>query len=132
MKQHTVIGGQILGNSDSEILQISERIAITHHEKYDGTGYPYGVKGDSIPLEGKIVAIADVFDALTSPRCYKPAFPVEKALAIIKEGSGTHFDPSVVEAFLKGLEEILKVREKFSNEELAMAKQKEAAGNSGS
>lgn len=117
IKKHTVFGAQILANSDSGILQLSEKIALAHHEKYDGSGYPYGLKGDEISMEGRIVAVADVFDALTSKRCYKPAFAIEKALAIIKEGKGTHFDPQCVEAFLKGLEEILQIRERFSNED---------------
>ncbi|RME04722.1 MAG: HD domain-containing protein [Planctomycetota bacterium] len=113
MKKHTLIGAEILGNSDSKVLQLSEKIALSHHEKMDGSGYPYGLKGEQIPLEARIVAVADVFDALTSPRCYKPPFPVPKALEIIKEESGAHFDPRCVEAFLKGLEEILEIKKKY-------------------
>ncbi len=122
MKKHTLIGAEILSHSDSDILQLSEKIALSHHEKYDGSGYPYGVSGESIPMEARIVAVADVFDALTSKRCYKPAFSVEKAVSIIQESSGSHFDPKVVEAFLKGLPKILTVKNKYSDQELEKEK----------
>ncbi len=113
MKRHTVYGAQILSKSKEPLLQMSERIAISHHEKYDGSGYPNLVKGEDIPIEGRMVALADVFDALTTKRCYKEPWPVEKAMALIREGSGKHFDPKVVEAFEKILEDALKVRAKF-------------------
>ena len=115
MKTHTIIGAQILSQSDNEILKLSEKIALTHHEKYDGSGYPNKIKGEEIPIEGRIVAVADVFDALTSPRCYKPPFPVEKALSIIKEGSGTHFDSKCVDAMLSGLKRILEVKSQYKD-----------------
>jgi putative two-component system response regulator len=88
MQKHTVIGGKILTRARSPILQASEVIALTHHEKWDGTGYPGGVKGDAIPLHGRIAAIADVFDALTSKRCYKPPFSNDEAVGIVRQGSG--------------------------------------------
>ncbi len=100
MKNHPRIGAHILGNSRMGVLKLAETIALTHHEKFDGTGYPQGLKGDAIPLAGRIVAVADVFDALMTKRCYKPAFSLEVATDIIVKGSGTHFDPAVVNAFM--------------------------------
>lgn len=114
MKQHPIIGAAIMANAGSELLQMAERIALTHHEKWNGTGYPNGLAGDAIPLEGRIVAIADVFDAVTSRRCYKPAFALEKSIGILKEGSGQHFDPGLVEAFLSIESEILAIREHYA------------------
>jgi putative two-component system response regulator len=103
MRNHSAIGASILGEHPSELMQMAHRIAITHHEKWDGTGYPNGLKGTGIPIEGRIVAIADVFDALTSERPYKSAWTVEAALAFLEEKSGSHFDPTLVTLFL-GLE----------------------------
>ncbi len=100
MCEHTVMGAKILAGSTDELIQMAERIAITHHERWDGNGYPNKIGGEAIPLEGRITAVADVFDALTSARVYKPPFPIEKAFAILEEDSGTHFDPAVVEAFM--------------------------------
>jgi HD-GYP domain-containing protein (c-di-GMP phosphodiesterase class II) len=113
MKNHTIYGAQILKNSKYEIIRKSEVIAISHHEKWNGNGYPYGLAGEEIPVEGRIVAIADVFDALSSKRCYKPAFPIEKVVDIIKKDTGTHFDPSVTEAFFHGYDDIMKVYDKY-------------------
>ena len=113
MKKHTEIGARILAGSDVPLLQMSERIALCHHEKWDGTGYPRGLHAEEIPIEGRIVALADVFDALTSKRCYKPAFTVEKALEIIREGQAKHFDPRCVEAFLSALGEVLEIKKEF-------------------
>jgi HD-GYP domain-containing protein (c-di-GMP phosphodiesterase class II) len=110
MKNHTVIGGKILENAKAEILKVSCKIAVTHHEKWDGSGYPNGLKGENIPLYGRIVAVADVFDALTTQRCYKPAFPIEESIEIIREGRGRHFDPQVVEAFEKNREKFMAVK----------------------
>ena len=93
---------------------MSEEIALTHHEKWDGSGYPRGMKGENIPLTGRIVALADVFDALTTKRCYKPAFSLEESMKIIKEGTGRHFDPQVVQAFNNSIEKILAVKAQFS------------------
>ncbi|MBL6995455.1 HD domain-containing phosphohydrolase [Desulfobacula sp.] len=116
MKQHTSIGGKILGGSDSEYIKRAEVIALTHHEKWDGSGYPRGLKGTDIPLAGRITAIADVFDALMSKRPYKEPFSLEKSFAIIQEGKGSHFDPEVVEAFFAIEKEILVIKETFRDE----------------
>lgn len=110
MNTHTTIGGEIIGKSEIQLLQMAKVIAETHHEKWDGTGYPLGLKETEIPIEGRIVAIADVFDALVSERPYKKAWPVEDALQLIKENRGKHFDPAVVDAFLNRLDEILRIR----------------------
>ncbi len=115
MQNHTVFGAKILENAKAELLKVSEVIALTHHEKWDGSGYPRGLKGESIPLSGRIVALADVFDALTTKRCYKPAFSLEESMKIIKEGTGRHFDAKVVQAFNDNIEKILAVKAQFSN-----------------
>ena len=99
MKTHTAIGGAILAKSRSEILKMAEEIALSHHEKWDGGGYPGALSGEEIPLSGRIVAICDVLDALTSERPYKSAWPLADALEEIKRLSGSHFDPSLVEKF---------------------------------
>ncbi len=106
MKQHTVIGAEILADSECRFIQAGQRIALTHHEKWDGSGYPEGLAGSGIPIEGRITAIADVFDALTTRRPYKEAFSREKALRIVADGRGTHFDPDVTDAFFELKEEI--------------------------
>lgn len=116
MKQHTIMGGRILEESAAGFIKLGEIVALTHHEKWDGTGYPTGLKGKKIPLVGRIVAIADVFDALTSKRPYKEAFSLEKSHKIIKEGRGTHFDPDVVDAFFASQEKLLAIKEKFKDE----------------
>jgi len=115
MKQHTIMGARILAGSSSPLLSMAEEIAISHHEKYDSSGYPYGVMGENIPLVGRIVAIADVFDALLTPRVYKPAFDLDNTLTIMKEGKGKHFDPNLVDAFFDILDEILTIKEDYSN-----------------
>jgi len=97
---------QILKGASADFIKLAETIAMNHHEKWDGSGYPHGVKGPDIPLAARIVAIADVFDALTSERPYKKPFPLEKAMTIIKESRGTHFDPEVVDAFCSIEDEI--------------------------
>jgi putative two-component system response regulator len=117
MRQHTTIGGAILEGSDQGYIKLAEVIALTHHERFDGTGYPRGLKGRSIPLAGRIVAIADVFDALMSKRPYKEPFPLDKSLGIIKEGRGNHFDPDVVDAFFDILDDVLDVRKRYRDEE---------------
>ena len=116
MKQHTVIGGKILEGSKTGFIRLAEVIALTHHEKWDGSGYPLGLKGKQIPRIGQIVAIGDVFDALTSKRPYKEAFSVEKSLKIIEESRGTHFDPRVVDAFMAILDEILAIKSRYQDE----------------
>ena len=100
MKAHTSIGGRILGESDFRILQMATEIALTHHERWDGTGYPARLRGEDIPISGRIVAVADAFDAMTHARPYKEAFPVDRAVAEIERCSGTQFDPRVVAVFM--------------------------------
>ncbi|MEA2492699.1 MAG: cyclic di-GMP phosphodiesterase [Thermoleophilaceae bacterium] len=99
MQAHTTIGAEILSGSEFAILRTAEVIAATHHERWDGAGYPKGIAGDEIPLAGRLVAVADVFDALVHERPYKPAWPLERALEEIRSLGGTHFDPDVVAAF---------------------------------
>ncbi len=117
MKTHAVIGANILEGDDSELMKCAGEIALTHHEKWDGSGYPYGLSGAAIPLVGRIAALADVFDALTSVRPYKEAWTVEAAVDLIKENRGTHFDPELVAVFLEQLPGILKIRDQFSEPE---------------
>jgi response regulator RpfG family c-di-GMP phosphodiesterase len=100
MKTHATIGGDILSGSGSELILLAQTIALTHHEHWDGGGYPLGLQGEEIPLPGRICAICDVFDALLSARPYKDPWPLERAIAEIALQSGTHFDPGLVEAFL--------------------------------
>jgi len=100
VRRHTTAGAAILAGSASPVLQMAEEIALTHHERWDGLGYPAGLRGRDIPLAGRIVAVADVFDALISERPYKDAWPVERAVAEIAAQAGRHFDPGVVAAFL--------------------------------
>lgn len=115
MERHTVYGGKILSNSTSKLMKMAEVVALTHQEKYDGTGYPYQLKGEEIPIEGRVVALGDVFDALTSKRCYKPSFSFEKTLDIIKEGRGKHFDPNCVDALFKCLDKVKQVMEEYAD-----------------
>ena len=114
MKTHAVIGANILEGDSSELLTLAREIALTHHEKWDGSGYPNGLKGEAIPLSGRLVAIADVFDALTSERPYKKAWSVEAALDYIRENRGTHFDPAIVDLFLGVIPEILAIRARYA------------------
>ena len=113
MKQHTTIGAKILAGSDAEFIRLGGVIALTHHERWDGKGYPKGLKGSEIPLVGRITAIADVLDARISKRPYNEAFPVEKSLAIIRENRGSHFDPEVADAFFAISDEILAIKKKY-------------------
>jgi putative two-component system response regulator len=113
MKLHTVIGAKILSDSDAELLKLGGIIALSHHEKWDGSGYPNGLKGKAIPIEGRIAAIADVFDALTSRRPYKEPFSLEKSLVIIRRWRESYFDPDVVDAFIAIQDEILSIKEEF-------------------
>lgn len=106
MKKHTNIGAEILKGSSAEYIKLAETIAYYHHERWDGTGYPEGLKGEEIPLSARIVAVVDVFDALISERPYKVAFPLQKAFDIIESEKGIHFDPKVVDVFFDSIEEI--------------------------
>lgn len=109
-KRHADIGARILGNTRSPLLTMAGRIAITHHEKWDGSGYPLALAGEAIPLEGRIIAVADVFDALSSRRPYKPAFPLDKCFSIMEAERGKHFDASILDAFLQTKSEIVEVQ----------------------
>ena len=109
MRTHTRIGADILKNSMSPLLRAARTIALTHHEKYDGSGYPDGLSGTAIPLYGRIAAVADVFDALTSLRPYKPAWEMERAAAFIRDGAGSHFDPACVRAFFMDWDAVLDI-----------------------
>lgn len=115
MRQHAVIGYEILKNSTSPVLQMAAEIALNHHEKFDGSGYPHGKSGDDIPISGRMVAVADVFDALTSARPYKAAWPLEKAREYLLEGRGSHFDPECVDRFLECWSDILEIRSIYSD-----------------
>ena len=117
MKSHVEIGADILSGHGSPVMKLAREIAMTHHEKWDGTGYPNGVAGEDIPIEGRIAAVCDVFDALTSARPYKEAWPVEKAAAFIEEQAGNHFDPDLASKFLEILPEVLKLRDEYPDED---------------
>ena len=121
MKTHTSIGGDTLRAIDKEhpgndFIRMGIAIADNHHEKWDGTGYPLGKKGEDIPLSARILALADVYDALTSSRCYKEAFSHEKSKGIIIESRGQHFDPDIVDAFLRCEQPFLEIRNRFQDE----------------
>lgn len=113
MKTHVDIGVEILAGSNSSLMEMAAEVAQNHHEKWDGSGYPRGLTGEDIPLTGRIVAIADVFDALTTERPYKKAWPVEEAVEFLKGQSGKHFEPRLVEHFLEILPEVLKIRSQY-------------------
>jgi putative two-component system response regulator len=114
---HTNIGGSILKGAKAPVLQKSRIVALTHHEKFDGTGYPRGLKGEKIPLEGRITILADVFDALSSKRVYKEAMAEAEVLRILTEGRGTHFDPAILDVFLGSLEEARRIQGRYSDRE---------------
>ncbi len=114
MKTHTKIGAEILSGSSWDLLVVAEMIALTHHEKWDGSGYPNGLKGEEIPLEGRIVALCDVFDALTSERPYKDAWSVEKTMEFMEGQSGIHFDPKLLTLFKNILPEMIEIKEKYA------------------
>lgn len=117
MKQHAGIGYEILKDSASPMLQMAAQIAWSHHEKWNGSGYPRALAGEDIPLVGRIVAVADVFDALTSERPYKPAWSVEEAVAHMKEQRGQHFDPACLDAFLSDFDAVLDIRARYRDED---------------
>lgn len=116
-RRHVQMGASILDEEESPLLRMASRIALTHHEKWDGTGYPFGISGEQIPIEGRITAVADVFDALSSRRPYKPAFPLEKCFSILLEGRGTQFDAKVLDAFLSRRDEIVAIQMQLSDSE---------------
>ncbi|HCT98615.1 MAG TPA: two-component system response regulator [Methylococcaceae bacterium] len=115
MKQHAENGYTILSDSESRLIAVAATMALTHHEKFDGSGYPKGLKGEDIPLYGRIVAVADVFDALTSPRPYKRAWTLEEASQFLKENSGSHFDPQCVEAFFNVWDAVLAIHARYQD-----------------
>ena len=116
MRQHPKFGYDIIGEHSSELLQMARQVAYTHHEKWDGTGYPRGLSGEEIPLPGRIVAIADVFDALTSVRPYKGAWTLEKTLDFLQSESGKHFEPRLIDQFMASLADILRVKEQYQEQ----------------
>ena len=134
MQQHCIFGCEILGpltskeeahascenwaamdEDGNELLDLARMLALLHHERWDGTGYPFGLAGEAIPLEARIVAVIDTYDALASERPYKKAFPEETCLQIIRESSGSHFDPQVVDAFFRNIDSIRTIRSKWSD-----------------
>lgn len=117
MKRHAMLGYEILKGSSSKVLQAGAEIARAHHEKFDGSGYPSGIKGKDIPLFSRIVAVADVFDALTSERPYKKAWTLERAASHIKAYSGSHFDPECVAVFFEHWDAVLDIRQRFQDED---------------
>ncbi len=117
MQRHTLIGHEILSRSHAPLFELAAEVALHHHERWDGTGYPHGLAGERIPESARIVAIADVFDALASRRPYKEAWPVEVVVAKIEEGRGTHFDPAMVDAFQASLPTILEVKAYWDRQE---------------
>ena len=114
MKTHASIGGKLLAGDDSALMSMAREIALTHHEKWDGSGYPNGLAGAAIALSGRLAALADVFDALTSERPYKKAWTVEAAVQLIQDTSGKHFDPALVKVFMQELPKILQIRERYA------------------
>ncbi len=117
MKQHTTFGYRTLRDTGFPLLDIAGIIAWTHHERWDGSGYPRGLAGDAIPIEGRIVAIADVYDALTTKRVYKPAFTVEHSCNILREGKGKHFDPVLLDCFFRRFDEVREIHRRFPDAE---------------
>jgi putative two-component system response regulator len=118
MKQHALFGYEILKGSSSKVLSAGAEIARAHHEKFDGSGYPDGLRGEHIPIFSRIVAVADVFDALTSERPYKKAWTLERAAEHIKSSAGTHFDPKCVSVFFANWDKVLEIRQRFNDEHL--------------
>jgi len=116
MKQHTVIGAKALAEGNSELLRVAHLVALSHHERWDGRGYPQGLHGADIPIEARIVGLVDAFDAMLSRRPYKNPLPVEKAVAIIIGEKGLHFDPQLVDIFVASLDEITAIKDMFSYE----------------
>ena len=116
VRRHTDMGGFIMDGVDSPMLELAATIARTHHEKWDGTGYPFQIKGESIPIEGRICCVADVYDALCSERPYKPKFPIQKCLEIMLSERGSRFDPIVLDAFFERIEEIESIRQAYDDQ----------------
>ena len=119
MKTHTLIGAEMLADSDVPMLQMAREIALNHHERWDGHGYPHGLAGQEIPESARILAIVDVYDALTHDRVYRPALPEDEVMEIMHEGAGTHFDPLLLSYFFLHLAEIRRIAEEHADEPLA-------------
>jgi putative two-component system response regulator len=117
MRLHPLIGAEILSGSDSELMKMAETISLTHQERWDGKGYPFGLKGQEIPLAGRIVAVCDVFDALTSKRPYKEAFSINRAMEMIEEKSGIDFEPKLVTTFKRILPDMVEIVDQFSDQD---------------
>ena len=117
MELHVQMGAEILGEHDSALLQLARKIALFHHEKYDGSGYPHQLAGEDIPIEARIIAIADVFDALTSERPYKKEWPVAEAVELLRKESGKHFDPQLVELFIEQLPAVLIIKHQYAEQQ---------------
>ncbi len=114
MQRHPLIGAEILGDADSHLLKLAQQVALYHHEKWDGTGYPHGLKGEAIPLEARIVALCDVFDALTSTRPYKSAWSIEETMSHLQAQKGRHFDPQLVDLLTQELPKILEIKARWA------------------
>lgn len=117
IKKHPLIGAEILGDCDSSLLLLAKSVSLYHHEKWDGTGYPHGIQGEQIPIEGRIIALADVFDALTSKRPYKEAWSVDTTMDYIREQSGKHFDPTLVTILEQELDKMLEIKAKWPEDD---------------
>ena len=115
MKTHTTIGARILSKSKSDIIRCAQQIAISHHERWDGSGYPQGLAGERIPLTGRIVALADTFDALTSRRPYKEPYPLEQTLDIMHQSRGNHFDPDLLDLFMDNIDDIVAIKKEVQD-----------------
>lgn len=121
MQTHTIIGARIMEHADNPIMKMAQVVALNHHERWDGNGYPRRIKGDQIPEVARIVALADVYDALSSARCYKPAFSEEKVHSILESEKGTHFEPEMIDLFFSNFDEVREIRDRYADtpEELA-------------
>lgn len=117
MKTHTTIGADLLDGHPSKLMVTARNIALTHHEKWDGSGYPHGLQGENIPLMGRLAGIVDVFDALSSRRPYKDPYPIDNVLSIMKKERGKHFDPILTDLFLNNIDKFLIIRQKYTDEE---------------
>jgi putative two-component system response regulator len=119
MKTHTTLGHRLLSRGDSDVIDLAATIALTHHERFDGTGYPNGLRGDAIPIEGRIAAVCDVFDALTSPRPYRhSAFSVPEAVSIMRAQRGRAFDLEILDAFFGALDDVKRIRARYAGSRL--------------
>ncbi|MAT14921.1 MAG: two-component system response regulator [Planctomyces sp.] len=116
--KHTSAGAALIMNSGSPLLEMASTIALTHHERWDGSGYPIGLSGEDIPIEGRITAVADVYDALSSKRVYKPAFPREKCFSIMEQSRGSHFDPAILDAFFRRRKDIIDIQIHYADIDL--------------